>query len=149
MGSLALPASGEVYFDAQIAIYAVEAHPTFGLPVAPLWRAIAAGGLTGVSSAMTVLEVLVKPYQMGDVGLEQRYEALFVAPGVQIVPITLDILRAAARLRATIPKLRTPDAIHAATARATGCGLFVTNDPVFVRVPGLPVVVLKDVLAAP
>jgi predicted nucleic acid-binding protein len=59
------------------------------------------------------------------------------------------VLREAARLRATIAGLRAPDAIHAATALLSGCALFVTNDAGFKRVPGLPLVVLDDVIAAP
>ena len=58
-------------------------------------------------------------------------------------------LREAARLRATIPGLKTPDVIHAATALLNGCALFVSNDTGFRRIPGLPLVLLDDVLAAP
>ena len=45
--------------------------------------------------------------------------------------------------------LKTPDAIHAATALLAGCALFVTNDRGFKRVPGLRLAVLDDVLVAP
>ena len=51
----------------------------------------------------------------------------------------------AARLRATT-KLRTLGAIQAATAILAGCTLFVTNDFGFRAVPGLPVVILDDLL---
>jgi predicted nucleic acid-binding protein len=44
--------------------------------------------------------------------------------------------------------LKTPDAIHAATALAAGCVLFVTNDAGFRCVPGLPVAVLSEVAAS-
>jgi predicted nucleic acid-binding protein len=48
---------------------------------------------------------------------------------------------------ATAPRsLRTPDALHAATGGSCGCTLFFTNDVGFRRVPGLPVVILDDVL---
>jgi predicted nucleic acid-binding protein len=56
-------------------------------------------------------------------------------------------LREAARLRATISGLKTPDAIHAATALQHGCALFVSNDVGFRRVPGLSLAILDDVLA--
>jgi predicted nucleic acid-binding protein len=62
-----------------------------------------------------------------------------------LLPITQSILRESARLRATT-KLKTPDAIHAATAMSAGIALFVTNDPNFKNVASLPVVVLKDLL---
>jgi predicted nucleic acid-binding protein len=41
-------------------------------------------------------------------------------------------------------KLKTPDAIHAATALLAGCALFVTNDPAFKRIAGLPVGLLSE-----
>jgi predicted nucleic acid-binding protein len=56
------------------------------------------------------------------------------------------VLRQAAVLRATIPSLRTPDAIHAATALLGNCDMFLTNDPGFRRVPGLPLILLSNVL---
>jgi predicted nucleic acid-binding protein len=44
--------------------------------------------------------------------------------------------------------LKTPDAIHAATALACGSAMFVTNDGGFRKVPQLPVVVLSEVAAS-
>jgi len=67
----------------------------------------------------------------------------------RLIGITEDVLREAARLRAIIPGLKTPDAIHAATALVHGCVMFITNDMGFRRVPNLPLVLLDDVLAAP
>jgi predicted nucleic acid-binding protein len=51
----------------------------------------------------------------------------------------------AASIRAET-RLKTPDAIHAATAMRAECALFITNDTDFRRVEGLPVVVLDDLL---
>jgi predicted nucleic acid-binding protein len=42
--------------------------------------------------------------------------------------------------------LKTPDALHAASALQVGCVQFVTNDIGFRNVPGLPVVILDDLL---
>src|SRR5208337_1810415 len=46
----------------------------------------------------------------------------------------------------TLNSLRTPDAIQAATGHSCSCSLFLTNDLIFLRIPGLPVVLLNDVL---
>jgi predicted nucleic acid-binding protein len=64
---------------------------------------------------------------------------------VQLLPITSTILERAAQLRAS-SNLKTPDAIHAATALEHGCALFVTDDAIFRRVSGLPVTILADLL---
>ena len=111
--------------------------------------AVEAGQVELVTSELTVLEVLVRPLRLGDTSLVDRYEGFFRQPNVRLISVSLDILRAAARLRATVTKLRTPDAIHAASALHVPVGLFVTNDFVFRSVPGLTVAVLDDYLSTP
>jgi len=68
---------------------------------------------------------------------------------MRLQPTTQSVLREGARLRATIPALRTPDALHAASAALANCTMFLSNDAGFRRIPGLPVVILDEVLAAP
>ena len=60
---------------------------------------------------------------------------------------TTDLTQRAAQLRATV-NLKTPDAIHAATALHEGVALFVSNDAAYRRVPSLPVTLLDDALTA-
>jgi predicted nucleic acid-binding protein len=146
MGSLTLPSSGPVYADAQIFIYSVEKHPTYAPVLRPLWEAVASGALEVVSSELTLMETLVGPLKQGDAALEADYENFFVSPGIRLLPITPSILRAGARLRATLSRLRTPDALQAATASSCGCTLLLTNDAIFRRILALPVVLLDDVL---
>lgn len=149
MGSLTLPGSGLVYADAQIAIYSVDRHPVYAPVCDPLWQAAQAGTVTVVSSELTLMETLVGPLRSGDGTLADQRQSLWDQAGTRLLPITRDVLREAARLRATIPSLRTPDALHAATALLHGCVLFVTNDFGFRHVPGLPLAILDDILAAP
>lgn len=66
---------------------------------------------------------------------------------MQLIPVTLSLLRGAANLRANT-NLKTPDAIHAATAINAGCTLFLTNDNGFLNVTNLLVVMLREVLAS-
>ena len=98
-----------------------------------------------VSSDLVLMETLVGPLKAGDTALAGAYEQLFQQAQTRLLPITHAILREAARLRATT-RLRTPDALHAATALQTSCVLFVTNDVGFRGVPNLPVVLLDDLL---
>ncbi|MGA2701932.1 MAG: PIN domain-containing protein [Isosphaeraceae bacterium] len=146
MGSLMLPSSGPVYADALIFIYSVEKHPIYALTLRPLWEAVARGDLEVLSSELTLMETLIGPLKQGDAALETDYENFFASPGIRLLPITSSILRAGARLRATLNSLRTPDAIQAATGHSCSCSLFLTNDLIFRRIPGLPVVLLDDVL---
>ena len=66
---------------------------------------------------------------------------------MQLIPIDLAVLREAARLRATT-NLKKPDAVRAATALSEGCTIFLTNDSQFRTAPGLPTIVLREILAA-
>ncbi len=143
MGALTVPAAGLVYFDANSVIYSVEKHPVYWPLLQPLWQAAKGQSIEIVSSELVLMEVLVGPLKAGDTALVNAYEQLFHQSQTRLLPITQSILREAARLRVTT-KLKTPDALHAATAQQTGCALFVTNDAGFRPVPRLPLVILDD-----
>ena len=148
MGTITLPTSGSVYVDANVLIYRVEMIEPYLTASMPLWDALDANQQDVVTSELSVLEVLVKPLRLADFVLEGLFTGtLYSTPGLACVPITQSILRMAAQIRADVG-LKTPDAIHAATALEMGCVLFVTNDSAFRRVPGLNVAVLNEVIAS-
>ncbi len=148
MGQLALPNSAHVYIDTVTVIYAVEQTPTYGVLLNPLWNSLQAGNLEVFTSELTLMETLVVPIRNSDTFLIDAYEQLLLSPQMQLIPISQPVLKEAARLRATTPSLRTPDAIHAATAITSGCTQFFTNDQQLRTVANLPVVVLDEVLAS-
>jgi len=145
VGALSLPASGLVYLDANPIIYTVEKHPVYGPLLQPLWHAAQAGTIEVVSSELALMEVLVGPLKSGNTALERAYEQALLGTEMRLLPITQAILREAAGFRATT-RLRTPDALHAATAQQAGCVLLVTNDAKFRGVVSLPLVILDDLL---
>ncbi|MEW5857336.1 MAG: PIN domain-containing protein [Cyanobacteriota bacterium] len=146
MGTLTIPSSSLVYADTQIFIYSVEKHPIYWSILRPLWLQSRTGDIEIVSSELTLLETLVAPIKNADSLLVNAYETLLSSTEVRLIPLTKAILRDAAHLRANT-NLRTPDALHAATALATSCSIFLTNDSGFRRVAGLPVVLLSDIAA--
>jgi predicted nucleic acid-binding protein len=143
-----LPPSGQVYLDTQAVIYSVETIPVYWPLLQPAWDASRAGQITLVSSDLTLMETLVGLLKRGDPVLMKAYEDIYQSAEVRLIPITQPVLREAARLRATIPGLRTPDALHAATAILAGCHPFLTNDYGFRRIPGLAATILDEVLAS-
>lgn len=143
MGALTLPAAGLVYFDTNPIIYSVERHPVYWPLLQPVWLAAKAKAVEIISSDLALMESLVRPLKAGDTALATAYEQLFHQVQTRLLPITQPVLRTAAGLRAAT-KLRTPDAIHAATALNAGCALLVTNDAGFRGIAGLPVAVLDD-----
>lgn len=135
-----------VALDTSIFIYYIEEHQPFLHLVDPLFEAADRGGTPIVTSAVTLLELLVLPYRKGDTGLAERYEQLLTrSRGVRLVELDHSQLRAAAYLRA-LHRLRTIDAIQLAAALASGCSTFVTNDLRVTSVPGLSVVQLSGMI---
>ncbi len=147
MGSLNLPSSGLTYVDTNSVIYTVERHPLYSPILVPLWNGVAKGTQKVVGSELLIVETLVGTFRTANVQQTSTYEKALYGSDMQLLPITRDILLEAARLRAAIPGLKTPDAIHAATAIVHDCALFVSNDAGFRRIPNFPLVLLDDVLA--
>jgi predicted nucleic acid-binding protein len=119
---------GPVAIDSAVFIYWIEGSLEALPVIRPVFEAIDAGDLVAVTSAITLLEVLVVPYRAGNSALAQRYEALLCrSRGLALVELTLAQLRLASRLRAELG-LRTPDALQVAGGLAKGCSAFLTND---------------------
>ncbi|MGI8501698.1 MAG: type II toxin-antitoxin system VapC family toxin [Hassallia sp.] len=100
-----------------------------------------------VSSELILMETLVLPLRNSNSILINAYEQLLISSEMRLIPISQLILRQAANIRATT-NLKTPDAIHAATALSVSCNQFITNDKGFRNVSSLPVVLLSEILAS-
>jgi predicted nucleic acid-binding protein len=138
---------GKVGVDTAIFIYFIEAAPAWLPVILPLFQAADTGQRELVTSAVTLLEVLVVPYRAGNEALAARYEALLTrSRGVQLIDLTRVQLRRAAQLRA-LTGVRTPDALQLTAARDAGCTAFVTNDRRLPAVPGLRIVQLAPYAA--
>jgi len=145
LGQLTFPPSSKVYLDTSPVIYSVEKHADYWRILISLWQSLKSGEIEVVTSELTLLETLVQPIRQNNQILISAYESLLTKTEIELYPITLDILRKSANLRAA-ENLKTPDAIHAATATTTNCHYLLTNDPAFKRVQNLDVVVLSDLL---
>lgn len=137
MGSLNVAAGSLVYLDSVAVIYSMEKFPEYWPRLRPLWERSARREITLCSSELTLLETLVGPIKHGNAALADEYERLLSKTEFRPLPITPPVLTAAARLRVE-SGLKTPDAIHAATALLAKCDAFVTNDSAFTRVAQLP-----------
>jgi predicted nucleic acid-binding protein len=137
-------AGGPIAVDTAPFIYFVEADSRYAPIVEPLFQLAAHGARQLVTSALTLMELLVVPYRAGNRPLAERYEALLVrSRGLELVDLSRDVLRGAAQLRA-VTGAGTPDAIQLATALAAGCRTLVTNDRRLPAMPGLNVIQLSD-----
>lgn len=82
-----------------------------------------------VTSELTISELLVVPLRDGNRALTSYYsDVLSENEWLHVHPVAKPILVWAAGLRADRKGLRLPDAIHLATALASGCTHFLTED---------------------
>ncbi|MEQ1907305.1 MAG: PIN domain-containing protein [Vicinamibacterales bacterium] len=144
MGLMADLGSGLVAVDTAVFVYFIEEDPRFLPLLDPLFREADRGARELVTSAVTLLEVLVVPYRAGNQLLADRYEALLTrSRGIRLVDLSREQLRAAALLRATTG-IKTPDALQLAAAIAAKCRTFLTNDRRLPTVPGLRITQLNS-----
>jgi predicted nucleic acid-binding protein len=144
VGGLTLQEGEVVYLDSCILIYMVEGYTPLQHALRQLWVGIKAEAIKATTSQLSILETLVLPKRMGDEDLLDRYEALYSSSRMTFVPISESILRRGAHLRAVHPSLRTPDAIHLATALGHGSHYFLTHDKRMTPVGDLRVVHLAE-----
>ena len=145
MGQLNIPANSIVYVDTAIIIYSMERFPNYFPLLEPMWRQSQTSEIQVITSELTLLETLVMPLRNGNTGLIDCYERMLLSSEISLISINQTILKQAANLRSTT-NLKTPDAIHAATAINQNCKIFLTNDAGLRNIPLPSVIVLKDLL---
>jgi len=117
-----------VFWDTNLFIYLFEKHPVFSTGVKTLLARMEARGDQLFTSALSVGEVLAKPYEFGDMARCTQYEKAMVQAAV-ILPFDLSAARQFAKLRAPrLLRVRPPDAMQLACAGTAGMDLFLTND---------------------
>jgi len=148
VGELTSTVTGKlVAFDTAPLVYYLEEHPQYVLLANELFEALDRGIARGISSVLTLAEVLVKRLRDGQPDLAEAYRRhLTDAAGVVLLPVTDKICECAAKLRAKYDWLRTPAALQVATAVVHDADCVVTNDQRWNRVTELPVVILRDYL---
>jgi predicted nucleic acid-binding protein len=137
---------GPVALDTAVFIYFIEEDKKFLPLLEPLFRAMNNGKIEAVTSALTLLEVLVVPYRTANLDLTDRYEALITrSRGLRFLELDRRLLRGAAQLRAAF-KIHTPDALQLSAALVGDCSVFLTNDRRIPPIPKLKVLQLKAYL---
>lgn len=139
-----LSSASRIGLDTSIFIHFVERHPVYVAAVRAIFQQITDGQYLAYSSVVTLTEVLTYPKRIQDQRLVDEYwQMLTTTRNFTLLDTTPAIADVAADLRAR-HGLRTPDAIQIASALATGCGAFLTNDARLRRVADLPILTLDD-----
>jgi predicted nucleic acid-binding protein len=116
-----------VYVDTNIFIYLIDGTPSFRQRAKDELATIQQVGSL-VSSEITLGECLRGALRMTNMESAATYtQMLENAQVITLVPVTLSLIKRAAVLGAEL-NLKLVDAIHVATAEASGCAEFLTND---------------------
>lgn len=135
-----------VALDTSIFIYQLETNPQYLAFTDHIFSWLERPGCKAVTSTITMTELLVQPYRNNDIErVDEFYALLSTYPNLEWVAPDLAIADLAAQIRA-LHRLRTPDALQAATAVSTQATGLITNDPVFERVQGFETVVLDRLI---
>jgi predicted nucleic acid-binding protein len=130
--------------DSAPVIYFVEMNPRYQDLLSEVFRQIAAGQFLGITSVVTLGEVMVVPLREGRADVARRYRRLLLtSPGVRTLSIDPTTAERAADLRARYG-FRLPDALQVAVAIEERCEAFLTNDRRLARITELRVLVLDD-----
>lgn len=132
----------KIGIDTSVWIYALEEHPKFASLATEVLARIESGKLMACFSAIGMIELLTGPKLLGEKEIAVKYRQLLASfPNLQIVGLNENIVDIASSLRAKYG-VRTPDAIHLATAIDFGATSFTTNDKTLVKVREIKVKVL-------
>jgi predicted nucleic acid-binding protein len=130
-----------IYADANILIRLLEGTPSVRAPIEARLLPLRGTGRFLATSRLSRLECRCKPLQAGDTALLTLYEALFAGPEVQLLDITAEVVEKATELRAHLG-IKTPDAIHLASAIRVQATAFLTGDKDLARCHDVAVEIL-------
>jgi len=132
--------------DTSLFIYHLEDHPRYSPLTEIIFGALENGRNKGVTSYLTLMEILAKPKTEGLLQVARDYEYyLTTFPNLTFYEMGLDVARKASDVRSS-DRIKAPDAIQLATAIFCGATAFLTNDKIFERVRGVDILILDKFL---
>jgi predicted nucleic acid-binding protein len=140
----ALEGVNRIFLDTAPIIYLVEAHVDFGARSQAIFMTMDEREIQGIVSPVTLAECLILPIRLQQPSLQANFQDLLLgSDGISLVNIDAAIGAHAAELRVRYG-FKLPDALQVATALASHCDAFLTNDRMLARVTELRVLVLAD-----
>ena len=130
-----------IYLDANVVIRLVEGDAPTRAPLTA--RLAAALGVSAalVTSRLTRLECRSKPLRTGDRATLAQFDVFFAGVELVLADVSSAVIERATDLRARY-SLKTPDALHYATAIEVGATVFLTGDRGLSRCSEVPVELL-------
>lgn len=134
-----------LYLDTNILIYLFEDFPVYHDVIQEITQCVDAGEAQLFTGEITIAELMVMPFRKDNPELIKFHmRALEDKAFIKLLPTTRKVYLKTAFLRATFPNMKTPDAIHVASAVEGGVDVFITNDAGIKTPSGLDRVLLSD-----
>ncbi len=112
-----------------------------------LFRMVETGRIRGITSTITLMEILVKPKKNGNKEAVEEYKfVLQTFPNLEIKPIDAETAEKAAEIRAKY-KLKPPDALQIATSLVNKAEAFITNDIELKNIKELKIIIMGEILS--
>lgn len=132
--------------DTMVFIYHFEENQIYSPLTFSIFESLEKGNFNGITSVLTLLEILVKPKRENNSLLTERYKLLFENfPNLQVKEINENIADIASSLRANY-NINTPDAIQIATSLEAKADIFITNDATLKKISEIKVLLLSEML---
>jgi predicted nucleic acid-binding protein len=140
----ALARHSTIAVDTSPFIYYIEGHPQFGPLAREIFDQISVGTCRGVTSVVTLMEIIVKPNRDQQLGVANEYATILSQlPNLDVVPVDNSDAWRAGTLRA-MNTIRPADALQIATCIGAGATVFVTNDRRLRQINEIDVLILGD-----
>jgi len=132
--------------DTMVFIYHFEENQVYSPLTFSIFESLEKGNFNGITSILTLLEILVKPKKENNLLLTERYKILFETfPNLQVKTLNENIADIASSLRANY-NINTPDAIQIATSLEAKADIFITNDTTLKKISEIKVLLLSEML---
>ena len=133
-----------VFLDTAPLIYFIQGNSEYQPKLQKLFDLNDEGYFKFLTSAITLLEVLVKPLKAKETKVVEQYKTILMnAEGIDILEITIPVTIKDAEIRAKY-NTHTPDALQVATAIEQQADYFFTNDLRLKSITEIKVVTISE-----
>lgn len=141
-----LSKSKRIGLDSMAYIYLLEEHPKLSVLVENIFERAENNKLVIVSSALVLIEVLTGLRKSKKQDVEKEFQYIISEfPYLEIHNMDKNLVNSVVDLRVNY-NLKTPDAIHLATAIEHKADVFITNDKQLKKVKEIAILYLGDYL---
>ncbi len=133
-----------VFVDTAPIIYYLENSALYMEQIKEFFEKCLEGNIQIVTSAITIEEYLVFPYNSGKMELADNFKRFIEYMNIMVIDIDSNIAEQGAEIRGKYKNFKAMDALQIAAAVVSGCDMFFTNDKQLRQEKELPCMTMDD-----